>query len=166
MSDEDASAAVPATEIAKLLFSNEQENGVFIRHYEDVRFKITQVTVTLAGLLIGATRFSPVRTALATNIPISLFIIILGTIGILISAKYSERADRHATISRAYRREASAIVGKFQDIEFEKIHQQAAWSPSFARTPTSPRKRGEVRGPLPCINSLRSNYPPAHTSST
>jgi hypothetical protein len=68
MSDEDASAAVPATEIAKLPFSNEQENGVFIRHYEDVRFKITQVTVTLAGLLIGATRFSPVRTAPATKV--------------------------------------------------------------------------------------------------
>jgi len=125
MSDE-ASTVVPAAEIAKLLFSNEQENGVFIRHYEDVRFKITQVTVTLAGLLIGATRFGPLRTSPAANLPISLFIIILGIIGILISAKYSERADRHAAIARAYRRAASTVVGKFRDIKFEQIHQQAA----------------------------------------
>jgi hypothetical protein len=127
MSDEDTSATIPPAEIAKLLFANEQENGAFIRHYEDVRFKITQVTVTLAGLLIGATRFGPQRTVPTANLPISLFIITLGIIGILISAKYSERADRHATIARAYRRAVSSLVGKVQGHEFEEIHRQAVF---------------------------------------
>jgi hypothetical protein len=124
--EQEASAIIPPQEIAKLLFGHAQENDAFIRHYEDVRFKITQVTVTLAGLLIGATRFGPLRTAPTSNMPISLFIVVLGVIGILISAKYSERADRHATIARAYRRAASALVGKVQGQEFEEIHQQAA----------------------------------------
>ena len=109
-----------------MLFAHAQENDAFIRHYEDVRFKITQVTVTLAGLLIGATRFGPLRTTPTSNLPISFFIIILGIIGILISAKYSERADRHATIARAYRKAASALVGKVQGEEFEEIHRRAA----------------------------------------
>jgi len=126
MSGEEVDAAIPASEVARLLLANELENGVFIRHYDDVRFKITQVTVTLAGLLIGATRFGPARTAPAANLPISLFIVVLGIIGILISAKYSERADRHATIARAYRRAASTVVSKFQDTELEQIHQLAA----------------------------------------
>lgn len=124
--EEEARAIHPPEETAKLLLAHEQENDVFIRHYEDVRFKITQVTVTLAGLLIGATRFGPLRTTPAANLPISLFIVVLGIIGILISAKYSERADRHATIARAYRRAASALVGKVQGHELEEIHQQAA----------------------------------------
>jgi hypothetical protein len=124
--EEQASAAIPPGEIAKLLFANQQESEVFLRHYEDVRFKITQVTVTLAGLLIGATRFGPLRTAPVANLPISFFIVVLGIIGVLISAKYSERADRHAVLARAYRKAASALVGKVHGRELEEIHQQAA----------------------------------------
>jgi hypothetical protein len=71
--EQEASAIIPPQEIAKLLFAYAQENDTFIRHYEDVRFKITQVTVTLAGLLIGAMRFGPMRTT--SNFPISLFIL-------------------------------------------------------------------------------------------
>jgi hypothetical protein len=40
--EEQASAAIPPGEIAKLLFANQQESEVFLRHYEDVRFKITR----------------------------------------------------------------------------------------------------------------------------
>ena len=116
---------MPPAEIAKLLLENQKENDAFIRHYEDVRFKITQVTVTLAGLLIGALRFGPRSLRPVANLPVALFVIILGIIGILISAKYSERADRHATIARAYRRAVSALVGKIEGREIEEIHESA-----------------------------------------
>jgi hypothetical protein len=117
----------PSTEfIVKVLIDNQMENSSFIRHYEDVRFKITQVTITLAGLLIGASRFTSQTAMPPSKLPIALFIIVLGVIGILISAKYSERADRHAVISRAYRRAASNLIGKIQGHDLEEIHSDAA----------------------------------------
>ena len=72
-----------------------------------------------------------------SKLPIALFIIVLGVIGILISAKYSERADRHAIISRAYRRAASNLIGKFQGQDLEQIHSEAATLHANARNITS-----------------------------
>lgn len=126
MPDENEHPSFPAPDLAKLLFQYTQENDTFVRHYEEIRFKVSQVTVTLAGLLIGATRLAPVTLPPAAKLPISLFIIALGLIGITISAKYSERADRHATIARAYRRAASDVIKQAADMEPEKIHQGAA----------------------------------------
>ena len=55
----DPHAPLSASDIANILLENQKINNDFIRHYEDVRFKITQVTVTLSALLIGASRFNP-----------------------------------------------------------------------------------------------------------
>lgn len=126
MPDENPPISFPAPDLAKLLFQYAQENDTFIRHYEEIRFKVSQVTVTLAGLLIGATRLAPAALPPASKLPISLFIIALGLIGVVISAKYSERADRHATISRAYRRAASDLIKQTSPIEPEQIHLKAA----------------------------------------
>jgi hypothetical protein len=129
----DPHAPLSASDIANILLENQKINNDFIRHYEDVRFKITQVTVTLSALLIGASRFDPqhVQTVLpplhpSGRLPISLFIILLGIIGILISFKYSERADRHGVISRSYRRAVSDIVGMINNTTVEQIIQDAA----------------------------------------
>jgi hypothetical protein len=124
--------SLSSAETANILLENQKINNDFIRHYEDVRFKITQVTVTLSALLIGASRFAPSGQNTApsdhpiTRSPIALFVIALGLIGIFISLKYSERADRHGVISRAYRRAVSDLVGAIHDTTVEQIHQTAA----------------------------------------
>jgi hypothetical protein len=130
----DLQKGLSAADIAKLLLENQKINNEFIRHYEDVRFKITQVTVTLSALLIDASRFDPqhVQTASASaqpasRLPIACFVILLGLIGICISLKYSERADRHGIISRAYRSAVSQLVGAIGDTTIEQIHQKAAF---------------------------------------
>jgi hypothetical protein len=136
MTEKEPNPSFPAVEVVKVLLANQLENDLFIRHYEDVRYKITQITVTLAGLLIGASRFGPQLGTHASNLPISLFIITLGSIGIAISAKYSERADRHATLARSYRRAASKLIGDFQGTDAETIHDTATSQHAISNTST------------------------------
>lgn len=117
-------AGVPPSEIIRTIIEHEKENNAFIRHYEDVRFKITQINVTLSVLLVGASRFGNLH---ASKILLSLFIVILGIHGILVCAKYTERADRHAVISRSYRRALSDFIGNFVgQTSMEAIHQDAS----------------------------------------
>jgi hypothetical protein len=95
----DGKSEITKADAVGALLQNQVEANVFVRHYEETRFKITQLTITLSGLLIGALRFGGSQQHTATLF--GLFIIILGILGVLISAKYTERADRHATLSRA-----------------------------------------------------------------
>jgi hypothetical protein len=108
----------------KALIDSEKEANNFIRHYEETRFKITQMTITLSGLLVGALRFGQPNKN--TGILFGCFIVILGVLGALISAKYTERADRHAELSRAYRRTASELIGNIGSDSIESIHIDAA----------------------------------------
>jgi len=136
----DTEKTLSPSEMANILVENQKINNEFIRHYEDVRFKITQVTVTLSALLIGASRFDPHRVQSGnppSASPIALFVILLGLIGIFISLKYSERADRHGVISRAYRRAASDVVGPINETTLEQIHQDAAARHAATRNATN-----------------------------
>jgi hypothetical protein len=121
--DDPSARDIPASEIIRILMEQEKENNTFIRHYEDVRFKITQINVTLSVLLVGASRFGNLH---ASKILLSIFIMVLGIHGILVCAKYTERADRHAVISRACRRALSDFVGDFDRTSLEDMHQKAA----------------------------------------
>jgi hypothetical protein len=111
-------------DVIKALLQNQMEENAFVRHYEETRFKITQMTITLSGLLIGALRFG--NSQQHSSRLLGVFIIILGVLGVLISAKYTERADRHASLSRAYRRAASDLFSKIGNYDLEKIHESAA----------------------------------------
>lgn len=121
---------IPESEIIRILVEHEKENNTFIRHYEDVRFKITQINMTLSVLLVGASRFGSLY---AGKILLAIFIMGLGAHGVLVCAKYTERADRHAVISRAYRRALSDFVGGFDGTSLEAMHQQAAQKHSNQR---------------------------------
>lgn len=110
------------SDIFKFLLENQKEENVYVRHYEETRFKITQLTVTLSGLLIGALKFGG-QNQLGTLF--GMFIILLGFLGLIISAKYTERADRHATLSRAYRRAYSDLIGETQLGILETLHSTA-----------------------------------------
>ena len=112
-----------ASEIVKALVEQEKESNTFIRHYEDVRFKITQINVALAVILVGATNVDALRSG---KIFFAVFIVLLGIEGVLICLKYTERADRHAAIARANRAALSRLLGGFHETTLEEIHENAA----------------------------------------
>jgi glucose uptake protein GlcU len=121
-------------EIVRALLQSQTEENNFVRHYEETRFKITQMTIALSGALIGVLRFGNSQDHTARLF--GIFIIMLGVIGFVISAKYTERADRHASLSRAYRRMASNLIGGVGATTFEKIHDDAAIKHRNARSVT------------------------------
>ncbi len=124
MTSDKRETGLTEADVVRALIQNEVEANLYVRHYEETRFKITQMTITLSGLLIGALRFgSPEQH---TSRLLGTFIVILGFLGVFISAKYTERADRHAALARAYRRGASDILNKIGTGNLEKIHEDAA----------------------------------------
>jgi len=108
----------------KLLIELIKDNTVFVRHYEDIRFKFAQLSITLTAALVGFSRLSAISTRDRTLI--GLFIVTLGVSGILITLKYTERADRHAAISRGLRRAASKAVGELDGTTVEAVYADAA----------------------------------------
>jgi hypothetical protein len=124
VTSDDEKLKLTEADVIRALLQNQMEENVFVRHYEETRFKITQMTITLSGLLIGALRFG--NSQQHTSRLLGVFIVILGVLGVLISTKYTERADRHASLSRAYRRAASDLLGKIGNYDLEKIHENAA----------------------------------------
>lgn len=123
---------VSRSEAIKALLDNQKEENAFVRHYEETRFKITQITITLSGLLIGALRFG--ESEPRTSQLVGLFIVVLGVLGALISAKYTERADRHAKLSRAYRRAVSGLIGAVGALsDLEAVHSKAVATHELGR---------------------------------
>ncbi len=125
MEDRRVPRTLPAPETVQVLIEHEKENNAFIRHYEDVRFKISQINVTLSVLLVGASRFPGLRPS---RIYLSVFLVVLGLHGVLVCLKYTERADRHAAISRSYRKALSDFLGAFGPTSMEDIHRRASES--------------------------------------
>jgi hypothetical protein len=128
MGDDAASSkALTAADAARLLLELHQENTTFVRHYEEIRFKYSQLVVTLGAALVGLSRFAQLPPqSLAVSKTIPFYIMFLAISGVLISLKYTERADRHATISRAYRRACSDVVAASTSIDIELLHRSAA----------------------------------------
>lgn len=124
MASYDEKAEIGGPDVVKALLQNQMEENAFVRHYEETRFKITQMTITLSGILIGALRFGNSQEHTAKLL--GGFIIILGALGFMISAKYTERADRHASLSRAYRRAVGDLLSENGKNGLEEIHQDAA----------------------------------------
>jgi hypothetical protein len=94
-----ADVAVSAADTARLLLEFHKENTTFVRHYEEIRFKFSQLTVTLAAAPVGLSRLSQASTqGVSAGGVIPICIMFLGAAGLLITLKYTERADRHATI--------------------------------------------------------------------
>jgi hypothetical protein len=134
VANDEKKSELTRADAVKALLQNQIEENLFVRHYEETRFKITQMTITLSGILIGALRFGNSQEHTARLL--GVFIIILGALGFLISAKYTERADRHASLSRSYRRAVSDLLGQIGTDDLEKIHQDAAVSHSKVKSVT------------------------------
>jgi hypothetical protein len=117
------SEQVSRSDVTRLLLELHKENTLFIRHYEDTRFKFAQITIALAAALVGVSRFPSISAG--SQHWIALCIIALGLFGILITLKYTERADRHAAIARAFRRAISEKVDDKEGNRIEDIYEDA-----------------------------------------
>jgi hypothetical protein len=82
---------------AKIFLEYRKEALGFVRHYEDIRVKFSQLSITLTAALVGIDRIGVGQSNRAL---VPGLIIFLGVCGILVTGKYTERADRHATIAR------------------------------------------------------------------
>jgi hypothetical protein len=118
-----SSEQLPRSEVMRLLLELHKENSLFVRHYEDTRFKFAQITIALAAALVGVSRFPSIGSG--SQHWIALCIIALGLFGVLITLKYTERADRHAAISRAFRRAMSEGAGDEGGHRIEDIYEDA-----------------------------------------
>lgn len=82
---------------AKVFLEYRKEAVAFVRHYEDIRVKFSQLSITLTAALVGLDRFGGGQSNQAL---VPILVIFLGICGLLVTGKYTERADRHAVIAR------------------------------------------------------------------
>ena len=109
-----------------------KDNVTYQRHHEEIRFKSSQLIVSLAAALIALLKFT---NGSVSNYASSLFVVLLGCLGIAQVLKHTERADRHAKIARAYRAAISQMSDDGSGRSVEKIHDGAAASHKKAAGP-------------------------------
>jgi hypothetical protein len=107
----------------KTLLEFYKDNVAYQRHHEDIRFKSSQLIISLAAALIAVLRFT---NGSASNYASALFIVLLGCLGVAQVLKHTERADRHARIARAYRAAISEMSNDGSSRSVEEIHDAAA----------------------------------------
>jgi hypothetical protein len=113
-----------SAEASRIYIDIYKENTNFVRHYEDIRFKFSQISVTLTAALVGFAKLVDLHQDRSKSI--AVFVILLGLVGAAVTVKYSERADRHAAVARAFRRAASDAMPRSHSPTLETIYQSAA----------------------------------------
>ena len=122
--DLDHEATGSRGDAARILLDLYKENLGFVRHYEEIRFKFSQLTITLAAALVGLSKVT--NLGRRHEILIALFIVLLGLSGVMLVLTYTDRADRHAAIARAFRQTISEMLMQSKNPTIEDIHQAAA----------------------------------------
>jgi hypothetical protein len=107
----------------KTLLEFYKDNVTYQRHHEDIRFKSSQLIVSLAAALIAFLKFT---NGSVSNYASALFIVLLGLLGVAQVLKHTERADRHARLARAYRVAISELSDGGSGSSVEAIHDAAA----------------------------------------
>jgi hypothetical protein len=118
----DKNAISPADHI-KTLIEFYKDNVAYQRHHEEIRFKGSQLIIALAAALIATLKFT---NGSATNYANATFVVLLGCLGVAQVLKHTERADRHASIARAYRKSISDLSSASFGKSVEDIHDIAA----------------------------------------
>ena len=108
----------------KLLLEFFKDNTVYQRHHEDIRFKGSQLVVTLAGALVAFLKLTDAGNFLTYTA--AVFIVLLGLLGIAQVLKHTERADRHATIARSIRQKIGELTARHGGTSITDIHREAA----------------------------------------
>ena len=114
---------IHSSEDIKSLTTFYSDNVTYQRHHEEIRFKGSQLIVTLSAALIAVLKFT---SGSRVNFGIAVMIILLGLLGVAQVKKHSERADRHARIARAYRKKIGEIAARHGATSVEEVHDAAA----------------------------------------
>jgi hypothetical protein len=78
------------------------------RHHENQRAAVTNVIIAIAAGVLGIASLD--QSLDKTDIPMTLFIVILGLFGALLCAKHYERFEMHAERYRKYRDELEQLL--------------------------------------------------------
>ena len=104
-------------DILKTLY---QENCIFARHHEQLRATITNFVIIVSAALIGLVTFDAQLSM--KDLPVTLFIMILGGFGSVFSSKHYERIRLHLRRARKYREQLDKIV---KDIDLTQLRDEA-----------------------------------------
>jgi hypothetical protein len=84
------------------------ENCAQARHHETQRSAVASAFIAIAGAVIGIITFDKALTRL--DVPLTLFLVVLGAFGAVFSAKQYERTQLHTRRARGYRNACDALL--------------------------------------------------------
>jgi hypothetical protein len=104
----------------ELYWRNIEDNLNHARHHEAMRTSTTNIIVTISGAAFAIIGYD--KMICAADLPLLLFVAVLGIYGALFSAKQTERASLHYIRAHEYRR---AIDREEPDIDFLSLRKSA-----------------------------------------
>jgi hypothetical protein len=111
---------MPAKDKSELLWGMYQENTTQGRHHEVQRQTVTNIVIAIAGAVITLVGLD--KAVSLADLPLGLFLTLVGMWGALFSAKYYERFDLHMERARRYRKALDECVPEAQ---LEELKQEA-----------------------------------------
>jgi len=106
--------------LKELLVMMYQENVTQCRHHETQRATVTSSIVAIDTIIIALITFD--RTLTSSDIPLTLFLILLGIFGATFTLKHYERYRMHLQRSRQYRRKLDEL---FANNNLEELKDKA-----------------------------------------
>ena len=103
-----------------ILWKNCQEHWLQGRHHEIQRSSVTNVLIAISSAIIGLVTFD--KTIVISDLPLTIFLIILGVFGAVFSAKHYERFSFHISRARKYREEINKL---FPDTPLRELIDKA-----------------------------------------
>jgi hypothetical protein len=97
----------------ELLWRFYQEHCVWERHQESQRSTATNLVLVVAAAILSIITIS--KSIDMTDLPLTIFLVVLGVFGAILSMKHYERFARHQTLAGAYR---VALDKKYQKPKF------------------------------------------------
>jgi hypothetical protein len=85
------------------------EHCIHVRHHETQRSSVAAVIMAICAALIGLATFDRALTLI--DVPLLLFLLIIGVFGAIFSAKQWERASMHTERARAHRNRVDSLLG-------------------------------------------------------
>jgi predicted membrane channel-forming protein YqfA (hemolysin III family) len=85
----------------ELLWRLYQEHCAWERHQEAQRSSATNFVLVVAAAVLSIITIN--KSTDITDLPLTIFLVLLGVFGVILSMKYYERFARHQTLAGAYR---------------------------------------------------------------
>jgi hypothetical protein len=91
-----------------------QENVTEGRHHETQRATVTNLVITIAAAALALVTFDKAITTV--DLPLTIFLVLLGMFGAAFSSKYYERFQLHMERARAYRNAIDSLLPNFNTL--------------------------------------------------